>query len=191
LKGTPKVRVIAGKSKGRRLKTPKEGGKIRPLTDRARGALFNILCEEVPDAKFLDLFAGTGAVGIEALSRGAEIAFFVDVSKQAVGLIRENLELTKLSDRTEVFAMDAVRALRLFVRKEAKFDIIFMGAPYEDPKLEESLKTAAESNLLNINGILIAEHRKQHSLDGEIDKLIRYRRAVYGETMFDFFKAKI
>ena len=172
------------------MKAPKKGWNVRPLTDQARGALFNILREKVIDAYFLDLFAGTGAVGIEALSRGAKLAFFVELNRQVVELIRQNLELTGFKDQAEVYAVEVIRALNLFSGKQARFDIIFMGAPYDSPVLEKALKKLSEMEILSDSGLLIAEHRKQHQLAGEYGKLARFRAERYGETVFDFYKVK-
>jgi len=169
------------------LKTPRQDRGVRPLTDQARGALFNILAAKVPDAVFLDLFAGTGAVGIEALSRGAKIAIFVELKRPVVSLIRQNLELTGFSDRAEVYAVDVIRGLNLLHSKGAKFDIIFMGAPYDSPVLENALNKLAETDLLNPDGILIAEHRKQHILGERYGKLGRLREVRYGETVLSFY----
>jgi len=150
--------------------------------------LFNILATETPDASFLDIFAGTGAVGIEALSRGARLAIFVDLSRNAVGLIRENLDLTGLADRAEVYAVDAVRAIGILSGKGARFEIIFLGAPYESPVLEKTLARLAETELLAPGGTLVAEHRRQHTLPAEFGKLKLVREARYGETILAFYK---
>lgn len=172
------------------MKTPKKGWKVRPLTDQARAALFNILGERTPDSYFLDLFAGTGAVGIEALSRGAKIAFFVELSRPVVELIRQNLDITGFREQAEVYAVDAMRALNLFAGKEARFDIIFMGAPYDSPVLEKALTKLAGTGILKPDGVLIAEHRKQHTISKEYGKLKLFREARYGETVFNFYAIK-
>ncbi len=169
------------------MKTPRKARGVRPLTDQARGALFNILAGKVPDSNFLDLFAGTGAVGIEALSRGAKIAILVELSRPAVSLIRENLEVTGFSDRAEVYAVDVIRALNLLNGKGAKFDIIFMGAPYDSPVLEKAIGKLAETELLGPAGVLVAEHRKQHKLKEDYGKLKLFRDAKYGETVLSFY----
>jgi len=180
------VRVIAGLVKGRQLKTPK-GSNTRPLTDRVRGALFNILSAKAVESEFLDLFAGTGAVGIEALSRGASRAVFVELNRKAVELIRENLALTGFSERAEVFLADALRAIGLLSGKGERFDLIFIGAPYDSPILAKVIEKIAESELLKPDGILIAEHRKQHQLDPFYGKIKLYREAKYGETVLNFY----
>ena len=184
------MRVIAGKVKGLHLKTPKAGWRVRPLTDQARGALFNILAEKVGDSSFLDLFAGTGAVGIEALSRGAQVAIFVEMNRQVVALIRQNLELTGFTDRAEVYAVDVLKAVNILSGKGAKFGIIFIGAPYDSPLLDKVLQKIADGGLLAPAGVLIAEHRKQHELAVEYGKLQMFRAARYGETVFEFYKEK-
>jgi len=173
------------------LKAPKKGWKLRPLTDQAKEALFNILGRRVQNSVFLDLFASTGAVGIEALSRGAEIALLVEKNPLAVSLIRQNLELTKLSDRAEVYALDVLRALNLFEKKGAKFDLIFLGAPYDHPILEKTLGKIAEINILKDGALVMAEHRKQHLLAEAYGKLKLVREARYGETTLSFYEVKL
>lgn len=141
------------------------------------------------EGNFLDLFAGTGAVGIEALSRGAKIAFFVEMSRPAVALIRQNLELTGFTDRAEVYLMDVMRALNLFHARGAKFDMLYLGAPYESPVLEKALDRLAEISIINRGGIIIAEHRKQHALADNYGEMEKRRDARYGETILSFYKA--
>jgi len=161
---------------------------LRPLTDQARGALFNILAARVPGAHWLDLFAGTGAVGIEALSRGAEISIFVEHNRTAVQLIRENLDLTGFTDRSEVYQLDAVKAVTLLQDKGAQFDIIYLGAPYDSPVLEKTAAKLAEYDLLTLDGIMVVEHRKQHLLPENFGKFVRFREARYGETVLAFYE---
>ena len=180
------MRVISGKAKGKKLKAP---SKERPLTDQTKEALFNILRNKVVDCYFLDLFAGSGAVGIEALSRGAEIAVFVEIKRKAVEVIRENLNHTGFSDRAEIYAVDVVRALNLLDKKQAQFNIIFLGAPYDSPVLEDALTKLGEINLLGESGIVIAEHRKQHKIQEEYGRLKSFRETRYGETVLTFYES--
>ena len=182
------MRVIAGKAKGRILKSPKVGWGVRPLTDKARAALFNILGEKHVGANFLDLFAGTGAVGIEALSRGADVAFFVESNRQVVNLIRQNLELTGLAGQAEIYSLDVLKAVEMLARRRAEFDIIYLGAPYDSLYLTKSLEQLAGNSLLAKNGLLIAEHRKQQQLAPQYGRLSKYRENRYGETVFSFYK---
>jgi len=183
------MRVIAGKSKGKKLKYPKLAkGKVRPLTDQAREALFNILGERVPESYFLDLFAGTGAVGIEALSRGATLAIFVEVNKRVVQVIRENLEIAGVSDRAEVYSVDALRAIKILDSKKARFDVIFIGPPYGSPALEEAMEKISNCGVLNKDGIIIAEHRAKQNIKEEFGNLKLVRSNRYGDTRLSFYK---
>jgi 16S rRNA (guanine(966)-N(2))-methyltransferase RsmD len=143
----------------------------------------------VVEGNFLDLFAGTGAVGIEALSRGAKLAFFVEMSRPAVALIRQNLERTGFTDRAEVYAMEVIRAINLFHAGGAVFDVIYLGAPYESPALEKALAKLTEVNILKNGGIIVAEHRKQHLLADNYGAMEKKRDARYGETILSFYKA--
>jgi 16S rRNA (guanine(966)-N(2))-methyltransferase RsmD len=148
------------------------------------------LGERVIKSTFLDLFAGTGAVGIEALSRGAEVALFVEKSPLAVSLIRQNLELAGVADRAEVYALDVLRALNLFEKKGARFDLIFLGAPYDHPVLEKTLGKLSEEKVLKTQALVVAEHRKQHPLAEAYGRLKLVREARYGETVLSFYEVK-
>ena len=187
-----KLRVISGSARGKRLEVPK--GNIRPLSERAREALFNILAPRIAESDFLDLFAGSGAVGIEALSRGARISIFAEMDKKSVPVIWANLENAGFSDRAEVYALPVSQALKILNKKSAKFDIIFLGAPYGSPSLNEALKvigTAPASRmagLLKPSAVVIAEHRSKQNLEAQIGELLMFRQERYGDTMFSFYK---
>ena len=148
------MRVIAGKARHLPLKTPPGSG-TRPTTDRIKETLFNILQNDVPGATFLDLYAGSGAIGIEALSRGAVSAVFADRDKKAVSCIRDNLAFTKLSGGT-VLAMDALQALRTLEGREA-FDLVFMDPPYGQGLEKEALAYLRNSSLVSGETLLILE----------------------------------
>jgi 16S rRNA (guanine(966)-N(2))-methyltransferase RsmD len=182
------MRVISGKAKGKKLVAPPDA---RPLTDRVKEALFNILRARVQGADFLDLFAGSGAVGIEALSRGGRLAFFVESNRKAVAIIRENLQKTGLLDQAEVFSMDSIKATQLLARRKARFDVIFIGAPYDSPALEQVLILLGKLNLHKEQGVVIAEHRKQHKICEQYGELKLFRNAKYGETMLSFFSVSL
>ncbi len=181
------IRIISGKAKGRKLKAP-AGKRIRPLTDRVKTALFNILGDKVINSYFLDLFAGTGSVGIEALSRGAELAIFVEYDRSIVETIRKNLELTGFSDRAEIYALRVSKAIKILASKGAKFDIIFLGAPYGSPELEKGLQKLGEVSLLAENSVVIAEYRSKYELPDQFGMLKKFRDAKYGDTMLSFYR---
>ncbi|MBU0686358.1 MAG: 16S rRNA (guanine(966)-N(2))-methyltransferase RsmD [Candidatus Margulisbacteria bacterium] len=182
------MRVIAGEAKGRKLKAPAHG--VRPLTDRAKETLFNILNPNIEDANFLDLFAGSGSVGIEALSRGAKLSFFVEKSRDVVKFIYANLGSTGLRDRAEVFLLDVRRAIKILDSKGAKFDIIYVGAPYGSKDFVPSLELLGNSSLLHSKAIVVAEHRSRDAIPENINKLSKYREKKLGDTTLSFYKVE-
>ena len=148
------MRVITGSARGRRLKEL-EGMETRPTTDRVKEGLFNILQFDIEGRRVLDLFAGTGQLGIECLSRGAASAVFVDRRPDAVKLIRENLKITDLQARARVVAGDSMEYLKSL---REKFDLIFLDPPYEAGLLEPALAHIARFDILAPHGIIVAEH---------------------------------
>lgn len=150
------MRVIAGRARSLQLKTV-PGMDTRPTTDRIKETLFNILAPELPDCKFLDLFSGSGGIGIEALSRGADEACFVDSSRVAVKIIRENLIHTKLESRAEILAYDAVSAIRMLEHRHGAFDVIFMDPPYGKELEKEALYALAASPLADTDTLIVIE----------------------------------
>ena len=154
------MRIISGQARGRKLKTL-EGLDTRPTLDRTREALFNILQQRVRDARVLDLFAGTGQLGIEALSRGAQRAVFVDRRTDAVKLIRENLALTRLEEGAQVVCGDSMAYLNAL---REKFDLIFLDPPYADDLLERAVAHIARFDILAPDGIMIAESPAEKEL---------------------------
>lgn len=148
------MRVIAGKARSLRLKTP-EGLDTRPTTDRIKETLFNMLQPYLPDAVFVDLFSGSGAIGIEALSRGAKHAYFAETEKKALSCIRENLQFTHLTEQATVLQTDAVSALYSIHEKEA--DIIFMDPPYDRGHEERVLQTLPALSFVTDNTLIVIE----------------------------------
>ena len=148
------MRVITGSARGCRLKEL-EGMETRPTTDRVKEGLFNIIQFDIEGRKILDLFAGTGQLGIECLSRGATSAVFVDRRPDAVKLIRENLKVTSLTDKGRVVSGDSVEFLKSI---REKFDIIFLDPPYEAGVLEPVIAHIAKFDILSPHGIIVAEH---------------------------------
>ena len=184
------MRVLAGTAKGKELRYPKlsKDKRLRPLTGRVKEALFNILVNKNPDARFLDLFAGTGSVGIEALSRGAELAIFVELDRKIVQILRENLALTGFTDRAEVYCLDVVKALKVIDNAKGKFDIIFIGAPYGSPVLEVALKALADTEIVDVKAVVVAEHSVRDKVSDSYGKLAKFRDSRYGDTVLSFYK---
>jgi 16S rRNA (guanine(966)-N(2))-methyltransferase RsmD len=147
------LRIIAGKFKGRLLKTPKITS-TRPTQGMLREAVFNICQHEVEKARFLDLFAGSGAMGIEALSRGASHATFIEQNRQAISCIRENISLLQLEQQATLIPTDAARALKILGKQEALFDLVYIDPPYDQP-----IPIAALIPLLAPQATLLIEER--------------------------------
>ena len=148
------MRVISGSARGRKLKVPVGNG-IKPSSDRVKESIFSIVQFDIEGSRVLDLFAGTGQFGIEALSRGAKEAVFVDISKESVRLIQENLRICGFSGSAVVYSHDALR----FLENNEKYDLIFIDPPYDSALAAKALSKIAEFDKLNKNGIIIHESK--------------------------------
>jgi 16S rRNA (guanine(966)-N(2))-methyltransferase RsmD len=162
------VRVIAGEARGRKLLAP-EGLGTRPTADRARETLFNILQAEIPGAAVLDLFAGSGAAGVEALSRGARRAAFVDNSAAACAVIRKNLENTRLVRRAEVFAKDAFGAIKALAARGETFDVIIADPPYYSGLGGAARALILDLGVLSPGGVFVCETAKDEAFPAEAE----------------------
>ena len=178
------MRVISGKARGVNLKTP-EGLQTRPTADRVKEAVFSIIQFDLPGAKVLDLFGGTGQLGIEALSRGADSAVFVDAGDAACKLIKENLKRTKLENQGCVIRADYLQYLST---AREKFDIILLDPPYAEVFLENSLNRISEIDILQTNGIIVTERPVEKTLDWEFSGFSRSRDYRYGKTLITVFR---
>jgi len=183
------MRVIGGIFRSRQLKAkPPEG--IRPTSDKLRETLFNVLGPRVQGASFLDGFAGMGGVGIEAISRGALLVCFIDQSRKATAIIRQNLEGLEVSEGFRLIEAELVKTLDLFEREGTTFDIVFLDPPYERKELyAESLSTFASRRLLNEGGVLVMEHSKRVELPETEGVLMRYRVLTQGDSTLSFYRA--
>ncbi len=178
------MRVITGKARGIQLKTP-DGMLTRPTADRVKEALFSIINFDIPEASVLDLFGGTGQLGIEALSRGARSAVFVDAREDACKLIRENLKRTKLESQGRVVRSDYLEYLS---RCREKFDIILLDPPYAEVFLENALKRITEIDILHSNGIIVTERPLGKELPWEFEGFARSRDYKYGKTLLTIYR---
>ena len=178
------MRVISGTARGIRLKTP-EGLKTRPTSDRVKEAIFSVIQFEVEGSRFLDLFAGSGQMGIEALSRGAVSAVFVDGRREACKLVQDNLKTTKLERNAQVVQSDYLSYLE---RCRQTFDIIFLDPPYAEEFLENSLKKISEIDILSSRGIIICERPAEKLLDFEVPGFQRGKDYRYGNTWVTIFR---
>lgn len=178
------MRVISGTAKGTRLKTP-EGLLTRPTTDRVKEAVFSIVQFEIEGSRFLDLFGGSGQMGIEALSRGAASAVIVDGRREACKLIQDNLRLTRLTQKAKVVQSDYLAYLE---RCRETFDMVFLDPPYAEVFLENALKRISEIDILSDRGIIICERPAEKQLDFAIPGLVRGKDYRYGKTWITLFR---
>ena len=178
------MRVITGKARGVTLKTP-DGLQTRPTTDRVKEALFSVIQFDIPGANVLDLFGGTGQLGIEALSRGSKQAVFIDESDKACRLIRENLKRTKLEQQGSVLRSDYMAYL---ARCNEKFNLIFLDPPYAEVFLENALKRITEIDILQSGGIIVTERPLGKELFFEFQGYTRSKDYKYGNTLITLYR---
>ena len=178
------MRVISGKARGVTLMTPK-GEQTRPTTDRVKEALFSIIQFDIPGARVLDLFGGTGQLGIEALSRGAKHAVFVDMREDACRLIKENLRRTKCESDATVVRSDYLQYLN---RCRETFDIIILDPPYAEVFLENALKLVTEIDILQSGGIIIAERPLGKDLPWDFPVFTRSKDYKYGQILLTLYR---
>ena len=178
------MRVITGSARGIPLKAP-EGLQTRPTADRVKEALFSIIQFEISGAKVLDLFGGSGQLGIEALSRGAKSAVFVDAGESACKIIKENLKQCKLESQSTVIKCDYMEFLK---RNRAQYNIIFLDPPYAEVFLENALKCITEIDILQSNGIIVAERPLGKELPGDYPGYTRSKDYKYGKTLLTIFR---
>jgi 16S rRNA (guanine966-N2)-methyltransferase len=181
------MRIIGGSHRGRKL-VDWEEGRIRPMRDFVRSALFNILADFVPGAAFLDLYAGTGSVGLEALSRGARSCTFVDASAEACSIVRRNLDALDLLSVGEVFEGESVRMVEELARRGRRYDVVFVGPPYFRELVPETLAALGDGRALAEDPVVVGEiHRTEEAGEayGAL-RLVDARR--YGDNRLLFYR---
>lgn len=181
------MRIIAGEYKSRRLKTL-PGPKTRPTSDKLRETLFNVLGASVTGAVFADCYAGSGAVGLEALSRGAEFVYFLENHRPAVRVIEQNLKSLGLEEGYEVLALDVCAALRILEQRGARLDVVFLDPPYKAAEeYARSLALLGASKLLAPGARVIAEHNPKLPLEDRYGALARARTLRHGDSVLSFY----
>lgn len=176
------MRIIAGEYKGRKLETP-ENYDIRPTTDKVKEAMFSILAPDLPGSVCADIFAGTGNLGLEALSRGAAKCYFCDNSRTSVGIIKRNIAHCK-AEGAIVYAGDFTRSLE---RISEKVDIFFLDPPYEAELYEKAFRKIRELELLSEGGIIVAEHGKHQDFPEEIEGFSKIKDRKYGHIILSLY----
>jgi 16S rRNA (guanine966-N2)-methyltransferase len=177
------MRITGGAARGRTLRAPR-GSRVRPTADKVRAAIFNILQSraEVADRRWLDLFAGSGAVGLEALSRGADQVIFVDDSRESCRVARENLARSGFQDRADVRRLPLPEGLRQLARAGLRFDGAFVDPPYRRGLAQATLTALGEAPLLNDGAVVVVEHAADERLEERYGRLRRTNARHYGST---------
>lgn len=178
------MRIITGQYRGRKLESP-VGNDVRPTTDKVKEAIFNLLMLEVQDSICVDLFAGSGSLGLEALSRGATRCYFCDNSRSSINLIKENIKKCKAEGESVVIAGDYSKALS---RLEEKIDIFLLDPPYREGMYEKCLSQIDSQNLLSDGGTIIAEHGSRDILPEHIGQLEKIKVRKYGTMSVSVYR---
>jgi 16S rRNA (guanine(966)-N(2))-methyltransferase RsmD len=180
------LRVISGNLRGKRLFSPK-GQELRPTSDRVKEAIFDILQDQIQGQNVLDLFAGTGALGIECLSRGASKAVFVEESSESLSALRRNIEECRLKDKAEVLGRKVLPALKILEVRGEAFGLIFLDPPYDKGEARRVLEVLSRSSILTPGTLVVVEHSLSEGIDS-IPSLQRVDRRKYGRTLVSFFR---
>ena len=181
------MRVISGKARGLKLNTPKSED-VRPTTDRVKESLFNIINPYIMDGDILDLFAGTGSLGIECLSRGANKCVFVDLNRSSIDIVKSNIKKARVEENSEVMNVDFKSAIERVKNNSYKFDVIFMDPPYYKDMFINALEKIDNADLLDEDGIIVIEHDSKDDFPENIGRLEKSKSKKYGNTTLTFYK---
>jgi 16S rRNA (guanine(966)-N(2))-methyltransferase RsmD len=181
------LRIIAGEAKGRKILSP-QGRNTRPTSDRVKESLFNILGQEIPGSNVLDLYAGTGNLGLEAISRGASFCLFIDNDRDSIKTVEYNVKLLKYEEHCEVHNNDAVQALNIIGKRNMKFDVIFLDPPYHKNIIPKVVDAVARYGIMSDECIIAAEHDIKDVIPEKILNLSLVKRFIYGNTVLSFYR---
>ena len=182
------MRIISGQNRGQRIQTLK-GTQLRPTSDQMRETLFDVLGPSVRDSAFLDAYAGSGAVGMEALSRGAKEVVFVEYHRAASNLIRKNLAALKMEDGFYLMNTKVLTAIERLDEEGSRFDFIFLDPPYSEAReYHQVLRQLGRSNLLTSTSLVIAEHSRHFFLEEHYNRLVMTRTIRHGDAQLTFYK---
>ncbi len=183
------MKIIGGELQGRHIDMPR-GVDIRPTPDRVREAIFNIVRERVPGASVLDLFAGSGALGIEAVSRGAASLFAVDKNKKCVSTIRKNIKSLSIDTgrRIDIHQQDALKAIKKLSDSKIRFDLVFLDPPYYSDWVKKCLISLSNYDILNHSSLVICEHFKKDAVPEEAGAFRRSQERRYGDTVVSIYE---
>ncbi len=183
------MRIIGGEFRGRKIKQP-TFKTVRPTKDRIREAVFNIIAAGVPGTSVLDVFAGSGAYGLEALSRGAKKAVFVEKDRRCAGMIRENAGLLGVEGRAKIITKDAFKAIGSFAEDNEKFDLVFCDPPFGKDMARKTLIMVNQYDILKPSGSLIIEHHRADGIPEAEGRISVYKQRTYGDISISFYRKK-
>lgn len=181
------LRIISGERKGRVIQTL-EGINTRPTSDRVKESLFNILMFRLPDSSILDLFSGSGNLGLESLSRGAKDAVFVEKNSAALKILRQNCKTLEYLDEAKVLPYDVIRAINQLSKEEKSFDIVFMDPPYDRGLEVPTITALDEANLVKEDGIIVVEHLYENHLPQNVGSFVQCDMRKYRGTAISFYR---
>lgn len=182
------MRIISGTLRGKKL-LPLRGMKIRPTTDFVRESIFNILADRVAGTAVLDLFSGTGSLGIEALSRGGASAVFVDNYRQAIDSIKRNLAACRLEPQGQVIKRDILRGLGFLKTTGSTFDLVFMDPPYEEGLVLKTLELLARCHCVSLHAWVVVEHSLHEQIPRKVESFHQIKERKYGNTLVSFYES--
>lgn len=178
------MRIITGTLKGRKLYSPNDN-KIRPTSDKVKESIFNMVAEYMEDAVVVDLFCGTGNMGLEAISRGAKRAYFIDKARESILLTKKNIAYCQVENKATLISSDYERGLTAI---KEKADVIFLDPPYKAGFLESCLLKIAKLTMLSQDGLIVCEHGSEEKLPDRIDSMIKLKEKRYGKSIVDIYK---
>ncbi|MBR2569689.1 MAG: 16S rRNA (guanine(966)-N(2))-methyltransferase RsmD [Paenibacillus sp.] len=184
------MRVISGSARGRTLKAV-PGMNTRPTTDKVKEALFSMIGPYFEGGVVLDLFAGTGGLGIEAISRGMDKAIFIDMDTKAIDTIRYNVKVASVESKAEIYRNDAKRALKVLEKRGSQFDLVFMDPPYRYTDADQLLATMIEGQLLGEDAVIVIEHDSAHQYPETIQSFTSWKQAKYGDTTLSLYRRAV
>ncbi|MDD2396848.1 MAG: 16S rRNA (guanine(966)-N(2))-methyltransferase RsmD [Tissierellia bacterium] len=183
-----KMRIISGTNKGKKLYAP-EGARVRPTGDKIKEAIFNIIGPIDEESIILELFAGSGSMGIEFLARGAKHCTFIDVSRKSLNYVKKNLELCSFIGKAKIILSDYEKAIISLSKNDEKFDYIFADPPYDKKLCNKTLNTIIQYDILKYGGLLIIESDKSEKvIDNNATNVIEYKEKIYGRTKISIIK---
>lgn len=181
------MRIIAGEFKGRRLMTPSDD-RVRPTTDKVKEAVFSMIAAYMPGSTVVDLFAGTGNMGLEAISRGACKAYFTDIDRRSIAMVKDNVKHCKAEERSVIICADYVSALG---KINDKVDVIFLDPPYKPGIIEDCMNRISDRDIMVSDGIIVAEHSSRDELPEEISGFSLMKKRIYGKISISIYEKSV